>query len=717
MKLEDTLTDSDKTLYESLFDDALDRQEEQDLSAAIQEIQQLIERYKYLGEVDEGGIKKIHLYEDCLTGRKVARGELKIPSAEKQDQFINEVKITASLEHPNIMPVYDMGLNENNEPYFIMKLIEGDNLAQIIEKLRSLNADCLKIYPLDKRLEIFLKICDAISYAHSKGVVHLDLKPANIQIGKFGEVTVCDWGLARDLQQFEDSGELKVGRLRQKLTGYTQDGLIKGTPGYMAPEQVDSKYGTKSEKTDVFSLGSLLYTLFTTKSAYKSTNLHEILEDTVHGRIIDPLEENPGMPISLRAVILKAMSVEQEKRYKNVGQLSDDLRAYLRGFATKAEEAGLWSLFKLLLKRHSKLVTLLSLFVLVFIGQFTVSYNRIQQEKDLAEEQRDKASQAADLAVQARQKAETSEQQKSILVDELLNEKQKTENSRIKIAGLMFHQALKFRNLGEYKKAFRMTLDANQLDPGNEQMELFLAGLYLGEWQFEKSLALYKKYDFEAKEFIMQKLENLLTYKGGELPVSEVLDMIELFENTKIRLPKASLTSHFMQSASEYLSFEKRSALAESYFLKRLKKNPLNALNEKETQFSLDFAGAQHLPNLNILYKFPIYEADFSNSVIKSLREIKTWPLVKLNLNYTVVIPEYYLKDLKLKELYLRGTKIKGLTKINEKYLEIIDLPEVFNRLELFENYPKLKKVIVPQAVYNKKYIENLGLKASVVYR
>ena len=264
MKLEDTLTDSDKTLYESLFDDALNRQEEQDLSAAVQEIQQLTKRYKYLGEVDEGGMKKIHLYEDRLTGRQVARGELKIPSSEKQDQFINEVKITASLEHPNIMPIYDMGLNEQDEPYFIMKLIEGDNLAQIIEQLSSLNRDYLRLYPLDKRLEIFLKICDAISYAHSKGVIHLDLKPANVQIGKFGEVTVCDWGLARKLESQLDSGEMKLSRLKQKLTGNTHDGHIKGTPGYMAPEQIDNEYGLKSEKTDVFSLGSLLYIFLTT---------------------------------------------------------------------------------------------------------------------------------------------------------------------------------------------------------------------------------------------------------------------------------------------------------------------------------------------------------------------------------------------------------------------------------------------------------------------
>ena len=709
------LTENDTDSYGSLFDDALAKKDEVGVSAAVREIMQLQKRYEFLGEVDEGGVKKIHLYQDHLTCRKVARGELKKLSAEKQEEFINEIKITAALEHPNIMPIYDMGLKEDNEPYFIMKLVEGDNLEQIIKKIVEKDQLYLELYPLDKRLDIFLKICDAISYAHSKGIIHLDLKPANIQIGKFGEVTVCDWGLARQEESIGESLSLKVGQLKAKLSSYTVDGYIKGTPGYMAPEQINREFGSKSVQTDVFSLGILLYELLLGQLPYKSGSLDGVLSSTLKGEIIDPAEQRKDIPSSLRAVILKAVNVTQSKRYSSVFELSDDIRFYLRGFATQAEEAGLWSLFKLLIKRHQKLLALIVVFSLILMVQLGVSYNRIQNEKQIAEKERDNASEAAAEAELARLKAEKSERQKSVLLDKLLAEKAKTEKSRIKIAELIFNRALKFRNEGEYKKAFSNALDANQLAPGDEKTELFLAGLYLAEWEFSKSKVIYGKHEFENKDFIIKKLQQLSSFPKQDVPISLILEVIEFFEDPDARLPIASLTSHFMQSCVEHLKFETRRELAEKYMSKRLKKNPLKEL--EDGSFSLDCSGLQFLPNLNILYDFPIKKADFSASVLKSLKDLRSWPLESLNLSYTIVNQENYFKEFKLKELYLRGTKIKGLNKINQQYLELIDLPGVHNLLEPLKNCPNLKKVIIPKSIYNTKYLDSLNLKADLEYR
>jgi serine/threonine protein kinase len=151
-----------------------------------------------------------------------------------QEQFLREAHLEANLAHPNIMPVYNVGLDADGTPFFTMELVQGDNLKKIFDKLRQGDEKYKRAYPLDHLLNIYLKICDAIAYAHSRNVLHLDIKPDNIRVGSFGEVFVCDWGLARVYDDGEtitpespESPDKLDGNI---LNNLTLTGIIKGSP-------------------------------------------------------------------------------------------------------------------------------------------------------------------------------------------------------------------------------------------------------------------------------------------------------------------------------------------------------------------------------------------------------------------------------------------------------------------------------------------------------
>ncbi|MCM8530373.1 MAG: serine/threonine protein kinase, partial [Lentisphaeraceae bacterium] len=156
-----------------------------------EELDLISERYVTLEKLAVGGMKEIYVCEDKSTGRSVAKALLKDKTNESAiEDFLREARVTASLQHPNIIPIHDIGKDDLGQPFFTMKLIEGQNLAEYIEE----EGDSKNI---NERLDILIKICDAIAYSHANGVLHLDLKPENIQVSHYGEVLLCDWGLAR----------------------------------------------------------------------------------------------------------------------------------------------------------------------------------------------------------------------------------------------------------------------------------------------------------------------------------------------------------------------------------------------------------------------------------------------------------------------------------------------------------------------------------------
>ena len=316
-------------------------------------------RYKDKVLLASGGMKEIYKVFDTKLERTIAMAQL-IPGTPEElcEPFLQEATLTASLEHPNIISVFDLGVNENMDPYFTMELKVGDSLDKIIQgEERSLNS----------LLEIYLKVCDAISYAHSQNIIHLDLKPENIQVGKFGEVQVCDWGLSR-----------------KKCTKKTTD-TISGTPGYMAPEQA-TKGNVLNESTDIYALGGILYSILTSKRPIEG-GVKTVIKSTNEGKIIPPAERSPdkNIPLSLNAVVEKAMAQSKENRYSSVEELKSEVSMYLTGRSTSAENAGFLKELSLFIKRNKQVCTVAVLALLTIIFGTALFLYKLQSSKSETE--------------------------------------------------------------------------------------------------------------------------------------------------------------------------------------------------------------------------------------------------------------------------------------------------------------------------------------------
>ncbi|MBO5960049.1 MAG: serine/threonine protein kinase, partial [Lentisphaeria bacterium] len=314
-----------------------------------------VQKYRFIRSIGRGGMKMVLQMKDQDATRDVAMAVLPEATTRPKDdlvRFIQEARITASLEHPNIVPVHEIGVDSTGAPYYTMKLLRGRTLAALISSLAAGDERAISEYKTIRLLRIFLKICNGVAFAHSKGVIHLDLKPDNIQVGDFGEVLILDWGLAkvRNHEEQKESGfevDLPGG-----FGGGTLDGVMKGTPGYMAPEQAAGRNSQRDERTDVYALGAILYTMMTWKDPLEQKSVHERIDATLAGNIIPPGERAPEreIPAGVEAVIRKAMTVQLPGRYQSVKELRDEVRAFRNGFATQAEKAGFLKRFLLMIR-------------------------------------------------------------------------------------------------------------------------------------------------------------------------------------------------------------------------------------------------------------------------------------------------------------------------------------------------------------------------------
>lgn len=370
-------------------EDAPDEVEGADGAAPI--LQSLDEsRYHFTDEefLVAGGAKRISRVYDSHAGRHVAMANpLRWENDKDKEEFLREAQLTAKLQHPNILPIHEVGLNSSGEPYFIMRLLEGEELKNIVRERSAGNEEYMVRFDMDRLLDIFLKVCDAVIYAHSRGVLHLDLKPSNIMVGRYGLVTLFDWGLARVVG---DDGTVKIDQSAEEfdpdlLNNVTHSGMLKGTPGYMAPEQV-TDYGQISARTDVYALGAILYFILTGTIPVSGTHAEEVIENTVAGNVVRPRLRRPGrnIPGSLGAVAMKALQMKPGDRYSNVQEMHDDLTRYLRGFAPRAENAHVLKRSQLFMRRHSKMVSAFMLFSMVLMAVIAVSLARVSVQRGQA---------------------------------------------------------------------------------------------------------------------------------------------------------------------------------------------------------------------------------------------------------------------------------------------------------------------------------------------
>ncbi|MDF1813003.1 MAG: protein kinase [Verrucomicrobiales bacterium] len=374
-------------------------------------------KYEYGELIARGGVGAIFLASDQNIRRNVAVKVLLEPENAGNEEilrFIEEAQVTGQLEHPSVVPVHDLGVDATGNVYYTMKMVRGDNLHTILRRIADNDQKTIEEFPLPRLINIFLKVCDAMRFAHSRNVIHRDLKPQNIMVGEFGEVLVMDWGLAKVLGLSRDDPHATAAQIEsvrnREASGAlaTIAGTIFGTPQFMAPEQARGATDEMDYRTDVYSLGAILYNILSLRPPVRGKTVHEILTKVTSGEISAPtiyntlkgddkvksddspetkeitLRHCPGerIPNALAAVVMKAMALLREDRYQSVSELQEDIEAYQGGFATTAEAAGTLKLAHLFIQRN-KLATIsaiaISLLGVGFVTKTVTAAREIQE--------------------------------------------------------------------------------------------------------------------------------------------------------------------------------------------------------------------------------------------------------------------------------------------------------------------------------------------------
>ncbi|HEV2961318.1 MAG TPA: bifunctional serine/threonine-protein kinase/formylglycine-generating enzyme family protein [Candidatus Angelobacter sp.] len=325
------------------------------------------EKYEYLQALGAGGMGEVVRAWDRDLHRFVAVKRLRSTADSREAilRFVKEAQITGKLEHPNIVPIHDLGIDSQGRIYFSLKLIEGESLKSIIEK-RKTNQELAPgvrykdVYTPLRMIEISISVCQAIAYAHAKGVIHRDLKPDNIMLGRYGEVLVVDWGIAKVFDAGtppEEQQTIPVTALNALSPEASMEGSVAGTPAYMPPEQAQGRVLSIDSRSDVYALGAVIYHVIAGRPPYEGNSTLDVLKK-VQTSPPKPLTTGTvgfhPVPRELKAICSKAMSREPEHRYATAEELRDDLQAYLEHRPVQACPMTPWQRFQKWFKRNRK---------------------------------------------------------------------------------------------------------------------------------------------------------------------------------------------------------------------------------------------------------------------------------------------------------------------------------------------------------------------------
>ena len=579
----------------------------------------------------EGGMKKVFRVEDSVTGKKLARAELQPEAAaDMAAAFMREAKLVATLQHPNIVSVQDLG-TDSNGPWFTMELITGTHLAEVISQ---------KTKTRNELLDIFLKICDAVAYAHSQNVIHLDLKPENVQIGDFGEVILCDWGLAKYINR-EDKEDCQL----DLLNNHTLHGYIKGTPGYMAPEQIHKKQ-PRSCQTDVFSLGAILYALFELEAPFKGEDLEETLKLTC--------SSNPTFketPEALQAVILKALHEQSTERYSSVRKMKQDVEHYIAGFATAAENAGFFRQVQLFYKRN----ILVSNLIVCFLGTLIIgSIYFIDQIRN--------------IELQALEAKVIAESNLELFKKEQLAKSQINRN----LSDTLILRNRENVDNYDFDSALKLVNDAVDKDPENLEAWMQKGWTHFVRMEIDDALVCFKK-----SQHLIPDLYKVCLELKGESPENayETAKVLRLVHEEKWRAP-------LVMYAYIYFCKTTSSKIEQGILTCEVLRLRNNIREELNYAFDGHFLDLSHNPGLRELDSTAWREENMPKmEFIKGLK-----PIV-LNLSHTGVENLQSLANTRtLREVHLNDTPVKILAPL----LNLPKLRKIYlNKGQISEDHQK----------------------------
>ena len=376
-------------------------------------------RFRILRRHAMGGLGEVFVARDTELNREVALKEIQDQFADDsvyRARFEFEAEVTGGLEHPGIVPVYGLGHTVDGRPFYAMRFIKGESLKVAIHRFHEADQQPgrdsgERMMALRALLGRFLDVCDAVAYAHGRGVLHRDLKPGNIMLGRYGQTLVLDWGLAKALDHplvsaNEPDSELPLRPPSDSALELTQAGRIIGTPAYMSPEQAAGNLVELGPHSDVYCLGATLYHLLTSHAPFEHEDLGEVCKRVISGDFPRPRLLSPRIAPALEAVCLKAMALKPEDRYLSVEALRADLERWLADEPVSAWREPLSIRAHRWLRRHRTAVTAaVSLFILTAVGLVVA----VERERKIAQQvarataesnrRRDQTLQAVDALV------------------------------------------------------------------------------------------------------------------------------------------------------------------------------------------------------------------------------------------------------------------------------------------------------------------------------
>jgi eukaryotic-like serine/threonine-protein kinase len=403
-------------------------------------------RYTIKGEHGRGGIGRVLLAFDEHVGREVALKEL-LPeragggsfgtpgsrSVAAMARFLREARITGQLEHPGIVPVYEIARRRDGSIFYTMKMVRGRTLKDKLKECANLT-DRLHLLPH------FLDLCQAMAYAHSRGVVHRDLKPANVMVGEFGETVVLDWGLAK----VRGLADVRAGALERGLALFkdatadtTVAGQPLGTPAYMSPEQAEGRIDDIDERSDVWGLGAVLYQLLTGRPPFIADTVYEIVEKVIREPLTPAGALEPKAPPELVSIAARCLAKDRDGRYPHAGELAADLTRFTSGGLVSAYEYSMWAIAAKWLRRYRAIVVTagVGLVALAVLGLWAV-YN-INAERKHALDQKELALAHKAAAEKNEQRALLNLAEAFVQKGQVLEEKNLNNEARVYYANAL----------------------------------------------------------------------------------------------------------------------------------------------------------------------------------------------------------------------------------------------------------------------------------------
>jgi len=355
------------------------------------------ERYVFEKLIDKGGMGEVYRVHDRDLKRPVAMKIVHEALSEEYQgaRFVEEAQITGQLDHPNIVPVYELGVTDGGRAYFTMKEVRGRSLADVLDALDADDAATRAEFTLTRILQLMQKVCEAMAFAHARGVIHRDLKPANIMVGPFGEVLVMDWGLALPMNRLDDASSRQQILRREDVSAnielirkdaesssqisrstdarLTIDGAIVGTPEYMPPEQAAGDREQLSPASDVYAIGACLYEMLTLYPPFTDEDPYKVVDQVLRSAVIPPSKRardngQPRVPAAVEAIVLKCLEKERKDRYHDAGGLSAEIQRYLEGEPVGAHAESLGHRLLRWARKHPILTTSLVTGLMALVG-------------------------------------------------------------------------------------------------------------------------------------------------------------------------------------------------------------------------------------------------------------------------------------------------------------------------------------------------------------